>query len=254
MRAPMCLAALVACAACGGEGDEAARVPVQVVVAEAPLGTATTDLGYAVTVEQARLVVVDLAFTQGGEMHASTVGPLGWLVGVAHAHPGHTAGGEPTGELPGRYVVRWPGGGALGEGVAFVGRYDGADFGFGRAGAGDGVMSDDPLFGHTAHLRGAVEKDGRRWTFQLILDQDDERRVVGAPLPLQVTEGAPPTVAFHLYLVDPIEGDTLFDGVDFAALDADGDGDVTLPAGEAASNRVRRGLQSHEHFGFDERK
>lgn len=254
MRALRCLAALVACAACGGEDDEAVRVPVQVVVAEDPLGTATTDLGYAVTVEQARVVVVDMAFTQGGEMHASLTHPLSWLLGVAHAHPGHTAGGEPTGELPGRHVVRWPAGGALGEGAALVGRYDGADFGFGRAEAADGVMPDDPLFDHTAHLRGAAEKNGRRWTFQLILDQDDERRVVGAPMPLQVTEGAPPTIAFHLYLVDPIEGDTLFDGVDFAALDADGDGDVTLSPGESASNRVRRGLQSHEHFGFSERK
>jgi hypothetical protein len=56
------------------------------------------------------------------------------------------------------------------------------------------------------------------------------------------------TVALQLFPVDPIEELSLFDGLDFAALDGDGDGVVAIGPGDAAHNFLRRTLQSHVHY------
>ena len=54
--------------------------------------------------------------------------------------------------------------------------------------------------------------------------------------------------------LDPLEMDTLFDGVDFAALDRDGDGRIQIAPDSsdeetvAAYNAIRRTFQTHDHF------
>ena len=86
----------------------------------------------------------------------------------------------------------------------------------------------------------------------MAVDSPEGRLIVGVPCVLAVTEGASPTFAFELLLRDPNESDTLFDGLDFAALDSDGDGEVVLSeaATPDAYNLLRRTLQTHDHFNF----
>ena len=43
----------------------------------------------------------------------------------------------------------------------------------------------------------------------------------------------------------------MFDGVDFAALDEDGDGAVALELDETTLNLLRRALQDHDYYLVD---
>ncbi|MDI7268823.1 MAG: hypothetical protein QME96_12600, partial [Myxococcota bacterium] len=73
--------------------------------------------------------------------------------------------------------------------------------------------------------------------------------VVGAPFRLVVRPDTRATLVLRLLPVDPTaEADTLLDGIDFEALDADGDGEVRIAPGDAAHNVLRRRLQSHDHW------
>ncbi|MCB9529144.1 MAG: hypothetical protein H6701_12320 [Myxococcales bacterium] len=236
------LAAAASCAACGGESVEAQPVEVPVRLAAAP-GPVVTDLGYTVRVTAARQVLSGFVFTRGGEAHA---GWLGWLVGTAHAHPGHAAGGEARGELGGRFVVDWFDAGApLGTAAILPGRLDGLDFGLGTATA-DALGAGDPLVGHNLYLEAEVSRDERRWTLSLAVPQDADKQVTGVVCPAEIAAGS--TLALALRVQDPFEDDTVFDGIDFAAEDPDGDGRIGPDASDSMTNRVRRALQTHDHY------
>lgn len=238
------IAAAALCAGCDGESVEATPVGVPVRLGDAP-GAVVTDLGYTVRLTTARQVITHPVFTRGGEAHAAG---WGWLIGVAHAHPGHSAGGEARGELPGRFVVDWLDGGApLGEAAILPGVLDGADFGLGTADRGD-VEGDDPLLGHNLYLEAEVTRDDARWTLVMRVPQDTDERVTGAPCAATVADGQPAALALTLRPLDAFEGDTVWDGVDFAALDGDGDGRVEPAVDDTATNRVRRALQTHDHY------
>lgn len=255
MRAVGAFAAVVlgSWAACGGE--EAVVVEVAVVVDASGITPVTTDLGYVVTVTEARAVIGDLAFTTEGELHA---GRGAWedvvalVVGTARAHPGHYAGGEVIGELPGRYAIDWlDDGAAIGTASLLAGRYSGANLAYFDADAGvDGLAADDPLVGHGLLLAGEATRGTDVVAFTALLTIADAGGVVGAPLDVTIGEGTTVTLGVALTLQDPFEPDTLFDRVDFAALDADGDGVIVIAPGGAAHNALRRAAVAHDFYGI----
>lgn len=245
------LTLLSACA----DAQEAKRVELPLFTDGAGLEPITTDLDYRVELTSATLAVDDLKFAVAGDAHASLLRKVSnALVPVAHAHPGHFQSGEVTGELPGHFALRFvPGKPRLvGTATLLVGTYRSVNFTLSYASEGD-VAADDPALGHTAVLSGTATREGRRIDFQVRIDSPVGRELVGIPFEQQVTEAAEP-LTLRLVTRDPLENDTLLDGVDFALLDGDGDNQVLIeqsspdaPSADAC-NTVRRILQTHDHF------
>lgn len=255
MRVAPLAASLGLTAACMAPAD-APRVNLPVVAA--PLaGPITTDLGHTVTLASVRLAFKDLVFTTKGVQHAQLRRRAGAaqvltrlasraLVPVAHAHPGHSQGGEVTGELPGHHVVTWAGPGAsenpngapasLGTATLLAGTYTGADFTFDRA-EPLGLDAEDPLRGHTAVLTGTQAAPGQApVTFTVVLDAPVDRVLTGVPFDTTIDDGASENAGAHtLHLAFDVrapsvagDGATVFDGVDLTALDTNGDHVVAL--------------------------
>lgn len=241
-----------------GDPEEAPRVALPVVVDPSGLGQVTTNLGYEVDLTEARVVVEKIAFTIAGEAHTAALWPQisSLLIPAAHAHPGHFQGGDVTGELRGRFVLDWAPGGdvELGTATLVVGTYQSAQFTFVSATAADGIVNNDVLFGHTAVLRGRATQGEDTVEFLALIDSPAGRQLVGAPFEFQVRKTSRESLGIRLVVEDPLEGDTLFDGLDFAALDADGNGHVAITASSTdeqlvdAYNLLRRTLQTHDHF------
>ncbi len=243
---------------------EAPRVELAVVVDGSGVEPITTDLGWSVALQEARVAIRDVRFTTAGEIHERAPEPGAWLLGLllpsAHAHPGHFQGGEIIGELPGEFVLDFVGQDRAELGIAtlIVGEYTAANFVFRRA---DELDDGDPLRGHTAYLAGTAEQDGALVEFRVTIDSPIDRELIGAPFTAEVGEDSEFDLGLRLLTRDQQEFDTLFDGLDFAALDAaDGaaDGlvelrdpelDPDLPAAlQDAYNELRRTLQTHDHF------
>jgi len=235
--------------------EEAQRVQLEVEVEDAALMAGDNDLGWRVELGAARLAVSDLQFTILGEMHEASAWLPSWVLGRAWAHPGHLSGGDVTGELTGEFVLDWVAGGGrrLGTAEMLTGVYQGLNFGFRAAAASDGLPADDPLLGHSAYFAGTASKAGQTITFTAQIDVDAGTQMVGAIFDLEVERTDQASISIQLVPVDPIDGFSLFDGLDFAALDPDGDGVVTIVPGDAAHNFVRRTVQSHVHYGAVDR-
>jgi hypothetical protein len=252
-------AAALLSAACN-EAAEPSRVELPVTTDSAEVVPVQTDLGYVVSLTSARLVMRDLVFTIAGEAHTelSAFRLLhDLLIPPAHAHPGHYLGGEVTGELLGRHVLDLTTeGSVVGMATLLEGTYTAANFTFARGTVDDGLEATDPLIGHTAILEGIATRDGDEYSFVVVLDSPEDRVLVGAPFEARVAPGAASPIRFAFAPRDELEGDTLFDGIDFAVLDADGDGTVSLAADAADSetedayNRIHRVFQSHDHFAL----
>lgn len=229
--------------------QEAARVELPVAVDGGALVDAATDLGWQVRLDVARIALGDLEFTIQGEMH---VAARLWRLVVPHAwaHPGHYAGGDVTGALPGSFVADWLAGDGqeLGRAELLAGTYNGCNLALRRA---DELPADDPLSGHTAHFAGVASKDGLDIAFTAVLDVDPGAAVIGAPFELTVDAATTATLGLRLRARDPETGVHLFDGLDFAALDPDGDGSVTIAPDDPAHNVARRALQSHVFYLVD---
>lgn len=242
MRSP-CLIALCAIGCSGTE--EAATVRLPVTTAAAVTQAATTDLGYEVRVERMRVAVTSIQFTIEGEAHAATPPP------GAVFHPGHSAGGEVTGELPGDFILTWSGQAppALGEGTLLVGDYKGANFVFRGADTRDALAVGDPLDGHAFHITGTIGKAGVTRPFDAVLDVEPGAQVVGAVFEDTITETSTETLGLAFFPTDPNEQDTAFDGVDFFTLPMTPAGGIEIRPGSAAHNILRRALQTHDHYG-----
>lgn len=266
-----CLLVLAGCAP-----SEAPRVELPVFVDGSGLSTdatdPVTDLGWTIEFEQARLALADLRFTTSGEIHmeqrpsagAQLLGRLSdaWLPS-AHAHPGHYQGGEIIGELPGTFVVDFANedGRELGPATLIVGEYTALDFRLARASA-DEVDESDALFGHTALLAGtATGPDNAVIAFTVVIDSPLDREIVGAPFEASVAQDSALEIGLRLLGRDPIEGDHLFDGIDFALLDAlDGATDQAVLLVDPETNggvgpelgdayyQIRREFQTHDLF------
>lgn len=236
--------------ACDLDSTQAVRIQVPVVVDGSGMVDFTNDQGYAIRVTTMRVAFDNVELTSSGEMHASLVQRLGDLViPTAYAHPGHYAGGQVIGEMNGRFVVDWLKDGAtLGDATMLEGNYDGANFVFTRARAGDGIDVDDPILGHTIEIAGEATRDGTTWTFHGFIDQDEGRRVVGLPLALDLREGDDVELGLQMLMLDPFEADTALDNLDFVVLDPDADRHVELEAGDAAYNTLVKQLQVHDQY------
>ncbi len=259
---------------------EAPRVELPVVVDGSGLSTDSTDptdLGWTIDLEQARLALADLHFTTAGEIHMERGGAggaqvLGWLaeglIPTAHAHPGHYQGGEVIGELPGTFVIDFVGedGRELGLATMIVGEYTAVNFRLARAST-DEVPGNDPLLGHTALLAGtATGAGGEVVSFTVVIDSPLDREIVGAPFEVAVAEDSSFEIGLRMLGSDPLEDEHLFDGIDFAGLDAaDGtaDGSVVLVDPDTAQveaelrdayYQIRREFQTHDLFDAIERE
>ena len=246
------------CVASCGTPREAPRVQLPVVVDASGVAPVTTDLGYEVEVTSVRMAVQDVVFTVAGEVHTA----FQWqtlvdaFLPTAYAHPGHYQGGEVAGELVGAFVVDWPAddGRELGVATLIAGTYSASNFTFGR-GSAEHLGADDPLVGHTAVLAGTARKDGLTTPFTIIVDSPDERELVGVPFDATVGEDDTATLRFQLHTLDGLEGDTLFDGIDFGTLHADGDDVVVIEPSvaevEDAYDTFRRVFQTHDHYRLE---
>jgi hypothetical protein len=252
MRRIFLLGAVLACGS-----REAPLVELDVVADSSGLSAQTTNLGYRVELEEAELMIEDLQFSVGGE--ASARGPLQpvWdvLVPSAHAHPGHEVGGEVTGELPGRFVVRFAPGNSeparLGVASLIVSKYTNASFVLSRASSDDGFEVLDPLFGHTAVLRGKVAVEAGSLEFELRLDSTSPLN--GAPFEADVRATTRAAVALRLLAIDS-RGVSLFDDIDFesssrthgarAVIDSASAGELDRQAYASAL----RLLETHDYF------
>ena len=209
-------------------------------------------------VEYTRPLVDTLTLAVGGAWQGDSISQSdarvdGWLVARAWAHPGHSAGGEVTGELAGDLVFDWlaQDGAALGTADVLVGAYEGMNFTFRAATVADGLAADDPLLGHTAQLAGVARKGESEVAFTAIVDIDAGAQLVGAPFEGTVDAGTTAPIELRFLPTDPITGTSLFDGLDFAALDAldtNTDGLAEISPGDVAHNILRRTLQSHVHY------
>jgi hypothetical protein len=240
----------ILCTACDFESSVAPRVELPVVVDSEGMIDFVNAEGYTIRLTRMRVAFENVEFTTGGETHMALLRPLVDLViPTAYAHPGHYAGGEVIGEMDGRFVVDWLDDRArLGNAVMIESDYNGANFVFTRAQPGDGIEADDPLVGHTFEIAGVATKDGESWTFSGFVDEDEGRRVIGLPFELDVDASSDETLGLQLLPKDPAEADTAFDDLDFAALDDDGDGVVTIVPGEPAGNVLKKHLQIHDHY------
>jgi hypothetical protein len=242
---------------CGQDAQEAPRVEVPVHIDGARAKAVTTDLGYEVELDAAEVALRDIEFTVAGEVHTASFGEHLWrlVVGKALAHPGHYQGGEVTGELLGTFIVDWLGGDGdmLGTATLLPGTYRAVNFTLERAARAD-VPTASELIGHTAHFRGTARKAGETTRFEAFIDSPEGRQIVGVPFEANVTKSFSKRAVFGLVLRDPEEDDTLFDGLDFAALPAAEDGLVSIapdaedPQLSAAYDLLRRTFQTHDHF------
>ncbi len=249
------IAGLFAAIAAGcGTSQEAVEVPLAVVSSARGIEAGTSDLGYTVTLGRARAALSDLELSVGGEAHEGGALARLWdlVVPSAYAHPGHAAGGDVTGVLAGRFLVNWMADGApLGTAVLLEGQYEGSNFTFRRAGSEDGLAADDPLFGHTFAVEGTATRGDQVIQFDALIDIDDGALMVGAPFVLSVDADTRATLALELFPTDPVDDKCVWSGVDFAALDGDGDGRVSIRPGDDAHNVLRRNLQIHNYYNID---
>ena len=245
--------------ACEPGGSEPAAVSLAVVAADDGITPCANDLGWTVTLDEVRVAVADLEFTIEGETHAADTSSrasrvarrlVNLMVPAAMAHPGHQAGGEVTGALSGDFVADLLDGTALGVAVLLAGDYHGVNLSFRQAVVADGLDESDPLVGHSAVLSGTAAKGDASIAFRAVLDVTPGVAMVGGPFDLAVRPDTDATLVLTLYTIDPSEGDTLFDGLDFGALDADGDGVLAIGPGEAAHNVLAKTLVRHDHWGI----
>ena len=224
--------------------EEAARIELPVTTSSELPAVATTDLGYEVAVSRVEIAVTQIQFTIEGEMHAAA--PPGTIL-----HPGHSAGGEVTGELPGRFLLRWTGQPepSLGLATLLVGDYRGANFTFRAADDDDELAADDPLRGHAIRITGTVTRDGTSRPLDAIFDVERDTAVIGAVFATTLTESSTGTLAFSFLPTDPEELDTAFDGVDFFSLAPDGP--IEIRPGSDAHNLLRRVITTHDHYAVN---
>ena len=230
----------------GCDGSQPAiTVELPVATSAAAPASATTDLGYQVELAQLRVAISGLQFTTAGEAHAVA------RVAGPRPHPGHSAGGDVTGELPGDFILTWNGQPQpdLGVGTLIVGTYRGANFTLRATTTSDGLVADDPLLGHTFHLTATITKDGTTRGLDAVLDVEPDSGVIGAVFEHEVTETSTTPLELRFFPTDPYEADTAFDGIDFFALPVTADGVIEIRPGDPAHNFLRRTIQSHDHYG-----
>ena len=239
---PARLAFALFIAGCSDPSSEATRFTLPITAGpQGFTGTAATDLGWQISLSEVEIHLSDLQMTIQGETHTALRAPLSLFVSTAHAHPGHYAGGEVIGELVGpfdaRVTAEGPADVPLGEATLLPGQFRGANLSFARG-----------ADGHTAHLKGAATQDGRRVAFEATLDIAQDAQTVGLPFDATLDADSGGHARLNLLVTDPYLGHNLFDGQDFAALDADGDDLAVLAPGTPEGTRLARQFIRHDFW------
>ncbi len=245
------LAAALIVGVCDPGGDEPASVSLPVVVDGDEIVECVNDEGWTVEVSVFRLAVRDLEFTIEGEVHAGLPDRiLELLIPTARAHPGHSAGGDVTGELTGDFVLdlRADMEQSLGRADLLVGEYHGFNLSFRAAQESDGLDANDPLLGHTVVIAGQATRGADTVDFTAVLDVEGRTEMVGGPFTLDVTDNTSSTLALRIHTIDPYENDTLFDGLDFFEIDDDHDGVALIEPGDEAHNVLAKTIVRHDHY------
>ncbi|HXS15769.1 MAG TPA: hypothetical protein VN764_01185 [Polyangiaceae bacterium] len=251
-----CVLGVGACSA----PQEAEHVELTVETDATQLGPVTTNLGYSVELTEARIMVRDLTFATGGDLltRSFVERTYDWLIPTAHAHPGHFEGGDVTGELPGALVLDFLPGQeqTLGTATFLAGDYRSANMTFGRAASSDVENQDDPLLGHTAILRGTAKSDDKTVEFFVLVAIEDGTALMGIPFEAHIDGSTGHSLGVQLRALDEIEGDTLFDDVDFALLDDNHDGHITISPEQTsktateAHSTLSRALLVHDFYAI----
>jgi hypothetical protein len=237
-------------AGCEPEGDEPAEVSLPVTFNGGGLTPAVNDLGWQVTLNRFDVCVENMEFTQEGEAHASILKRVSdFFIPEAMAHPGHLAGGDVTGTLTGKWLIPFLGASRnLGLATLLEGDYNGVNLSFCVADETVGAAATSAIFGHQAMMSGTATNGISTVQFTAIIDIGDAPTMWGGVFELMVAESSSVQLVLHPFSVDPFEEDTFFDGLDFGALDDDGDGTVNLIAGMPAHNILMKSLLSHDHW------
>lgn len=244
------IVSILAIGVCSPEGEEPVQRTLPVTASGEGIEAVVNAEGWTVTLSTFRLAISDIEFTIEGDTHASREPSLfERIVPRAMAHPGHYAGGDVTGELLGNFLLDLLSGEqSLGEATLLTEDYNGMNLHFRTADGSDGLASDDPLNGHTAEIAGAATSGVRTIHFTAILDVAAGTEMVGGPFELVLTEETEGILVLRALTRDPFEGDTLFDGIDFGALDEDADDTVQIAPGSAAHNVLVKTLIRHDHY------
>ncbi|MEM9492119.1 MAG: hypothetical protein AAGC55_23430, partial [Myxococcota bacterium] len=116
------------------------------------------------------------------------------------------------------------------------------------------------LLGHSLLIEGSADNGTGPLPFLALLDIEDTTQMIGAPFELAVDEDTQGDLSLQALTIDPLENDTLFDGIDFAALPMVDDGagglHVEIAAGgdtDTTHNILRRAAQTHDHYQVETR-
>ncbi|HYP86753.1 MAG TPA: hypothetical protein VEQ59_01330, partial [Polyangiaceae bacterium] len=148
----------------GSTGGKIVRLHTRVVVSDEAKNTFTTDLGWNVTLSEARVGAGPFYYFDGAPAIVRSEQSQGWRyaarflgIGVAHAHPGHYLPGNAMGQMLETVGVDLLGGSAdLPDGEGVSGFYRSARFSFTEP-SGNGAAA---FGGHVAVAVGMAEKEG----------------------------------------------------------------------------------------------
>ena len=243
--------ALLSGTGCPG-GEEPALVSVPIEAVSVQPATFTTALNYDIEIDTGVIVLGALHFHEPKsveELHMEApvaralrnmLGPL-----TAHAHPGHDMSGDVKGELSGTYFVDLLADATLlGEAAFYEGTYETASLALHQDGLdGDaGLDTGSPAAGHTLVLSGIANDAAGDYPFDLVVDHT--QTILGIPFGTTVAVGDVPSLTLA---VDPAE---ILGHLEFADLDADSDGTVTLDD-EDVSNPLLFGLESNLAYRYE---
>jgi hypothetical protein len=234
---------------CTPTGDEPVTVKLPVVTGNDEIIEVTNDEGWTVSLSEFQLAIENIEFTIEGETHASKETISDWLIPSACAHPGHSAGGDVVGELPGRALFDMQKPTSLGKASLLTAEYTGMNLHFRTADERDGLAADAPVLGHTAYLSGTATKGDVLIDFTALIDVEPDTEMIGGPFEAVIDADAEGTLSLEVFTRDPSEQDTLFDGLAFDTLDDDEDRAVAIAKGSAAHNILMKTLIRHDHYG-----
>ncbi|RDV36459.1 hypothetical protein DV096_18570 [Bradymonadaceae bacterium TMQ3] len=243
---PTCvLAAALLLSACG-ESRPPVQVQLPVIVDASGLANTSTDLGYTIALTETQVAMRDLVFLTGEVEHTSLPRrAYDLLVPSALAHPGHSEGGEVTGELAGSFEVDWSVEGAreLGQATLLVGDYTSASLTLGR-------LSSAPET--SIRLAGTATRAGEAVDFSFEVAAPEGRAITAIRFEDTLLEspGEGAHLRFRMVLDEVFGEGHLFDGVDFEELATEGILSFGPTDGDPIYLEVRRRLLSHDHIEF----
>ena len=144
----------------------------------------------------------------------------------------------------------------LGKAKLLLGDYKSVNFTFSTATVEDGLPTGDAIVTHTAILQGTATQGDISLEFVAMIDAPEDRELIGVPFEFQVKATTTEQLGIRLLSTDPVEGGSLFDGIDFAALTLDTDGKLKIDERATdesiieAYNWLRRAFLTHDYYNI----